>query len=327
MSEAAHIVKQQLPTTAETHAALSKVGLFALVLALVAAPLVANSYLLYAIALCFANSIAILSVSVLVRYGGEISIGHSVFVGLGAYAVAIVERHLHVSLILGLPVALATGVLAGLAFAYPSRRVTGIYLAVLTMALALSLQEALLQATSVTGGFEGLYVSLDLLPGAPKTLQRYYVALAVLALACLLLARFRGSSYGLALLAARSHPRAAEAFGVTRSWSRLSVFAISGGLAAIGGAVFAFASSTVSPNSFTLWSGIFLLVGSVVSLHGLSLPAALFGGAFLTLIPEYLAGAGDWVPVLYGVALLVIVLGVNRGSDLRRLIGLGRRAS
>ena len=322
----AQAARQRL-STAEARLSPSKGALIVLVLALIAAPLAADSYLVYAIALCFANSIAVLSVSVLVRYGGEISIGHSVFVAVGAYAVAIVERRLHVSLVVGLPVALLTGVAAGFVFAYPSRRVSGIYLAVLTMALALSLQEVLLQWTNLTGGFEGLYVSLDLLPGAPKTLQRYYVALAVLGLACLLLARFRGSRQGLALLTARSHPHAAEAFGITRSWARLSIFAISGGLAAIGGAVLAFASSTVSPNSFTVWSGIFLLVGSVVSMHGLSLPAALFGGAFVTLIPEYLAGAGDWVSVLYGVALLAVVLGVNRGAELRRLIPFRRRGS
>ncbi|WP_247990753.1 hypothetical protein [Bradyrhizobium sp. 186] len=82
-----------------------------------------------------------------------------------------------------------------------------------------------------------------------------------------------------------------------------------------------FASSTVSPNSFTFF--IFLLVGSVVSLNGLSLPSALVGGAFITLVPTYLAQAGDWVPILYGVALVVVTLAANAG-DLRRFLPRGR---
>ena len=96
-------------------------------------------------------------------------------------------------------------------------------------------------------------------------------------------------------------------------------------LASLAGALLAFCSSTVSPNSFTFWSGVFLLVGSVVSLNGLSLPAALVGGAFITLVPTYLAQAGDWVPILYGVALIVVTLVANADGLLRVWPGRGRR--
>jgi branched-chain amino acid transport system permease protein len=322
VSEIADVAKRS--TEPEIYAVLCRFATVLFLAALIGLPFVAGSFLIYGMALCFANSIAVLSVSALMRYGGEISIGHSVFVAIGGYAVAIIEKRFHLSLLVGLPVGTLAGVIAGMIFAFPSRRLSGIYLAVLTMAMALALPEVLLQVSGVTGGFEGLYVSLDLLPGLPKNPQRYYLALIVLVLTCLALARLRHSRQGLALLAARSHPSAAEAFGITRSWARVCAFAISGGLAALSGAVLAFTSSTVSPNSFTLWSGIFLLVGSVVSLHGLSVPAALVGGAFITLIPQYLAGAGDWVPIFYGIALLVVVLAVNCASDLRRLIPLGR---
>jgi branched-chain amino acid transport system permease protein len=87
--------------------------------------------------------------------------------------------------------------------------------------------------------------------------------------------------------------------------------ALSAGIAAIAGSLLSFSSSTVSPNSFTLWTSIFLLVGSVVSLYSLSLIGSLVGGLFLTLVPLLLAGAGNWVPILYGGALLAVVLGAN----------------
>lgn len=304
---------------------LKSVGLAAVVVALLVLPLGASGYLTYSLALCFANAIGVLSVSVLVRYGGEVSIGHSFFVALGAYAVAILEKRLGLNLFVGLPLAALCGLVGGVVFAYPSRRLSGIYLAVSTMALALALPEILVHSEKYTGGFEGLYVSLDPLPGLPKGLQRYYVALALLGGACLALARFRSSRQGMALLMARAHPRAAEAFGITRGWARVSVFAISATLASISGALVAFASSAVSPNSFTLWSAIFLLVGSVVSLNGLTFGSALVGGAFLTLVPNYLAGAGDWVPVLYGAVLLGVTLAVNSASDIRRLLTRGGR--
>lgn len=262
----------------------------------------------YALGLCFANSIGVLAVSALVRYGGEVSIGHSFFAAIGAYSVAILEAHLGVPLIVSLPVAVVAGVLFGIVFAWPSRRLSGIYLAVSTMALALALPEIIISADRWTGGFEGLYVSKPLIPGLPIEPQRYYVTLIALAAVVYGLAQFRQSRQGRALLLARTHPAAAEAFGTRRAWARVSIMGISGGIAAISGAMLAFASSTVSPTGYTFWSSIFLLVGSVVSFYGLSLTRALVGGAFLTLVPQVLSGSGAWIPVFYGVALIAVVL-------------------
>ncbi|SIT02022.1 branched-chain amino acid ABC transporter permease [Achromobacter sp. MFA1 R4] len=274
-------------------------------------PLVAGGYWTYTLGLCFANAIAIISVSFLVRYGGEVSIGHGVFVAAGAYTVALMEKYLGVSLLASLPLAAVSGAFLGLLFAYPSRYLSGIYLAVATMALALALPEVLLHFSSVSGGYEGLYVKLDALPGIAKETQRYYLPLAGLVAVALLLRHFRRSRQAMALLLIRASPHAAESFGVRRSWARVSCMALSGAIAAIAGALLSFSSSTVSPNSFTLWTSIFLLVGSVVSLYSMSILGSLLGGLFLTLMPLLLAGAGDWVPILYGTALLGVVLGVN----------------
>jgi branched-chain amino acid transport system permease protein len=278
---------------------------------LVVLPLLAGGYWTFTLGLCFANAIAIISVSFLVRYGGEVSIGHGVFVAAGAYTVALMEKYLGVSVLVALPVAALVGAVLGILFAFPSRQLAGIYLAVATMALALALPEVLLHFSSISGGYEGLYVKLDALPGAPKSLQRYYLPLLGLVLVVLLLRNFRRSRQAMALLLIRTSAHAAESFGIRRSWARLSCMALSAGIAAIAGALLSFSSSTVSPNSFTLWTSIFLLVGSVVSLYSLSIMGSVIGGLFLTLMPLLLAGAGNWVPILYGGALLAVVLGVN----------------
>ena len=280
-------------------------------LALMALPLAGGGYWTYTLGLCFANAIAIISVSFLVRYAGEVSIGHGVFVAAGAYSVALAEKYLGLSVLASLPLAAVVGALLGMAFAFPSRHLSGIYLAVATMALALALPEVLLHFSSVSGGYEGVYVKLDALPGVAKSLQRYYVPLAGLVAVVLLLRQFRRSRQAMALLLMRTSPHAAESFGVRRSWARLSCMTLSASIAAAAGALLAFSSSTVSPNSFTLWTSIFLLVGSVVSLYALSLLGSVIGGIFLTLVPLVLAGAGDWVPMLYGSALLAVVLGIN----------------
>ena len=289
----------------------TRIGVACGLLVLLLLPLVAGGYWTFTLGLCFANAIAIISVSFLVRYGGEVSIGHGVFVAAGAYTVALLEKYVGVSLLMSLPVAAVVGAVLGVAFAYPSRNLFGIGLSVTTMALALALPEVLLHFSSVTGGYEGLYVKLDAVPGMGKSLQRYYLPLAGLFAVVALLWHFRRSRQAKALLLIRTSAHEAESFGIRRSWARLSCMALSAGIAAIAGALLSFSSSTVSPNSFTLWTSIFLLVGSVVSLYALSVVGSIVGGLFLTLMPLLLAGAGNWVPILYGAALLGVVLGVN----------------
>lgn len=274
-------------------------------------PQVVSGYWTFTLGVCFANAIAIISVSFLVRYGGEVSIGHGVFVAVGAYIVALLEKYAGLPFAASLPCAAVAGAVSGLAFAFPSRNISGIYLAVATMALALALPEVLLHFSGISGGYEGLYVKLNAIPGVARGHQGYYLPLLGLVAVVLLLRHFRGSRQAMALLLIRTSAHAAESFGVRRSWARLSCMALSGAIAAIGGAMLSFSSSTVSPNSFTFWTSIFLLVGSVVSLYSLSLIGSLIGGLFLTIMPLLLASAGDWVPILYGVALLAVVLIAN----------------
>lgn len=286
-------------------------------------PLIVSGSWIYALGVCFANCIGVLAVSLLVRYGGEVTIGHVFFVAAGAYTVAILEDKMGISILVSVPLAVVVATVLGIGFAWPSRRISGIYLAVSTMALALALPELINNASELTGGYEGLYVSLDLIPGFSKPLQHYYVPLIMLIATTYALQRLRKSRQGMALLVARSHPVAAEAFGITGVWARISVMAISAGIAGLSGAMLAYASSTVSPSGLTLWTSIFLLVGSVVSLYGLTFVHALVGGVFITLIPQVLASSGAWIPVMYGTALLAVILAGHYAPKLRGLWNKG----
>lgn len=281
---------------------------FGLVAVLCVLPIFIGGSWMFSLGICFANSIGVLAVSTLVRYGGEVSIGHGFFAAIGAYSVAVLDTRYGVSILVSVPLALTLGVIAGVLFAWPSRKLSGIYLAVSTMALALAVPEMINNADGLTGGYEGLYVSQPAIPGIKMSYQRYYAALVVLIAVVYALARLRQSRQGLTLLLSKAHPAAADAFGTRKDWARIVVMGISGGIAALCGAMLGFSGSTVSPSGFTLWASIFLLVGSVVSFYGLTLVRALVGGAFLTLIPQFLSASGAWIPVLYGLALLAVIL-------------------
>lgn len=274
-------------------------------------PIWAGGFWLYSLSLLLAHGIAILSVSFLIRYSGEVSIGHNFFVAVGAYTVAILQNNLGVPFLLGTVVAVILSVFVGLLFALPSRGLSGVYLSVATLALGLSVPEILLYFSEITGGFEGLFLDSSITRMLPTDMQQYYVALLALCLAAFAVHRFRHSRIGLAILTARDHPHAAASFGMNLGTARLSVFAVSAAIAGLGGAVLGFTTSMVSPNSFTFWSSVTLLVGSVVSLYSTRIYGAVVGGAFIALTPQILSNYGQIISIIYGLALVGVILLAN----------------
>ncbi len=266
---------------------------------------------MYSVSLMLAYSIAILSISFMIRFSGEVSIGHNFFIAVGAYTVAILQTSFGVPFLGGIVVAIILSVLMGIVFAWPSRGLSGVYLSVVTLALGLCVPEILLYWSEVTGGFEGLFIDSQAIPGLGTETQQYYVALIALCLASFVVYRFRHSRIGLAILTARDHPHASASFGMTTGMARISVFAVSAAIAGFGGAILGFTTSMVSPNSFTFWNSVTLLVGSVVSLYSTRIYGAVIGAAFITVLPQVLSNYGQIISIIYGMALLGIIATSN----------------
>jgi branched-chain amino acid transport system permease protein len=285
----------------------------ATVLALLALPLVVTGFMRYSMSLMLAHGISVLSVTFLIRYSGEVSIGQNFFVATGAYAVAMLTGMLGIPMLLAIPIAVALSALAGLLFAFPSRGLSGVYLSVVTLALGLAAPDLLLHFSEQTGGVEGLQLDVAIVKSWPIDLQQYYLALAALLVAVYIIHRFRHSRIGMMILTTREHPHAAASFGMTRGAARLSVFALSAAIAGLGGSVFAFTTSMVSPNSFSFWSSVTLLVGSVVSYYSTRIYGVIVAGAFVALTPQVLSNYGQVTPMIYGAVLLGATLLVNVG--------------
>lgn len=284
--------------------------------ALLVLPFLLKGYFIYMLALVFANAIAVIGLSFLLKYGGEISLGHNLFMAVGAYGAAILGVKLGVPFPLDLILAVAISGLVGLIIAFPSRRLSGIYLAVATLALGLTVPELALTWNAVSGGFDALYVPIVKLSWIDKSSIQYFFALILLFLTVGAVVYFRHSRQGIALLLARDHPRAAETFGISLAWCRLSAFGISATITGVSGVAFAYVTQSVAPDSFTFWNAVYVLVGSVVSLQRMNLVAALAGSAFITLLPQYLASTGEWPPILFGAALFLIILFTTCGRSI-----------
>jgi branched-chain amino acid transport system permease protein len=277
----------------------------ALLVALLVLPFLAPSYLVD-ISLVFIYGLCGLSLMVLAGYTGLVSLGHAAFLGIGAYA------HVYFVQDLGLPwlasVALAAAVTAaaGVLVGLPALRMTGLYLAIATLAFALIIQEVLTHWESVTGGLKGKAVSKAVIFGVSFAGGEafYFLCLAFLLLGLWLTQNLLKAPTGRAWVAIRDSEIAAQSMGVNLAAYKTIAFAYSAAMMGVGGALFAHNVGYLAPDIFTVLLSIqFLLmvvVGGLGSLHG-----ALYGAVFVALLPVMISEARDAVPAWLGAAFAV----------------------
>jgi branched-chain amino acid transport system permease protein len=302
---------------------LGSLARFALFAALAAAPLAGSEYLLSLLGFVAAYAIAGLGLVILAGHGGQISLGQAAFLGVGAYAAAILARH-GVPLPAGLAAAMLGAGAAGWLASLPARRLSGLYLAMATLAFGFLLEEALTRWESLTGGARGLLVPALSLGGALSGSRAGYVlAVLLFAVAAFATARLLDSRLGRSFRAIRDDEQAAEAAGVDAWRSKRTAFVASAAVTGLAGALLAHQLGVVTPEQFGIHASIELLMLTFIG--GAQRPAgALFGAAFLVfvpeaivvlrgLLPEELARQPGLQPFVFGLAVVLFVLFAPRG--------------
>ena len=247
-----------------------------------------------------------LSLQLMMALGGLVSFGHAAFFALGAYGAAL--AHLHGGW--GLLPALAAGVALSLAvaavFASVLTRLSGVYLAMLSLALAQLVWAGASQWVGLTGGDNGL-IGLQLVPAEARASLGWGL-LGLVLLAIGLLARWSASSRGAALQALRDAPQRAAASGLPVRWLRYQVFVLSAALAGLAGGLWAAIKGAVFPSAASVATSVdallVILLGGVHQLWGAAVGSTLlvWGGAELGRGLEY------WRGVLGVVIMAVMVL-------------------
>jgi branched-chain amino acid transport system permease protein len=267
---------------------------------LLLAPLLLDRFYLGELAQVFIYAIAGIGLMLLVGYTGLVSLGHAAFLAIGAYAQAwLLHRGWPFPLALGTAAMVTAGV--GAVVALPAMRMTGIYLAVATLAFAVIVEQVLIHWVSVTGGFRGLLVprpevfGIDL--GAPAAF--YWLCLGLLVVALLLALNLLRSPSGRAMIAVRDSEVSAESMGIHLAHTKTMAFALSAGFTGLAGALFAHRIGYLAPDAFTLLLSIQLLLMVVVGGLG-SLQGVIFGALFIGLLPQSLALLRDSVPAAVG---------------------------
>jgi branched-chain amino acid transport system permease protein len=295
-------------------------------------PSVATNFQTFEWAEVLIFAIAIMGLNILVGYSGQLSLGHGAFMALGAYTTAILVHRYHIDYLATIPVAgLLTGVV-GFLFGFPALRLSALYLALATFALAVVTPSLIKRPADFTKGTEGIVLKS---PVPPFGLQitgevwLYFLTLGIAALLFWLAWNLVRNRPGRAFRAIRDGDVAAAASGVNVAGYKTLAFGISAFYAGIAGSLYGVATSYVSPDTFPVSLSILLLVGSVVGGLG-TIPGPLFGGIaafFLPILSQQWVPAQQWIPaqvatavekagpaVTYGALLIVIMIFAPNGG-------------
>jgi branched-chain amino acid transport system permease protein len=298
--------------------AVAGVALVALVI-----PFLFGPYRVSQFTLVLVYAVGALGLNLLVGYSGQISLGHGAFFALGAYTAALLIEKASVPHLLSVPAAGVLCFAAGFLFGVPALRLRGLYLALVTLGLAIALPQLIKRFDGLTEGTQGLTVEQPEAPGwLPLADDQflYLLCLVVAAPMFLIAWNLMRGQLGRAVKAVRDGEIAASTLGVDLAATKTKVFALSAAYAGVAGALYVFALGFVAPEAFTITVSFAFLAAIVVG--GLAtISGALFGALFYEFVPVYAADVDVALTgVIYGGVLIAFMWVLPEGAA-----GLPRR--
>ncbi len=303
-----------------------RLGLAAALAGAILLPWLVTDYRTFQLTQAMIYAIALVGLNLLTGYNGQISLGHGAFFAIGGYATAILIHRWGVPYALTIAPAGLLSFTLGVLFGLPALRLEGLYLALVTLSMAVATPQFLKYFDHWTGGSQGIVLDK---PSAPAWLpvgqDRWLYYLALLALALVLWGgrNLLAGRTGRALVAIRDHAIAASAMGINLPLYKTLAFGVSALVTGIAGALAALAAGFVAPDSFNVFLSLSFIVGSVVG--GIaSIAGAVFGGLFIEFVPNIASDISDAAPwAIYGLFLLAFMYMMPQGiaGALARLFG------
>jgi ABC-type branched-subunit amino acid transport system permease subunit len=310
-------------------------------IALAIAPFVVGNYWTGQLTAYLVYGLLAMSLSLVWGYGGILCFGQAMFFGIGGYIMAVLTKGMIgpelTSSYLGLIAAMGGSALFALAlgyFLFAGRGISGAYLAIITLAMALVL-ERLMNNWYELGGYNGLLnvppITLTFFGASYELWEKmptFYAILAVVVLVYFLVTWLLGSAYGLKLTAIRTHPDRLASLGYNVLTIRLSVFALGAAIAGLAGALFVTLDGFASPTliGFTLSTEALIWV----AIGGKEMLLAALLGAILTRTAESWLSEifGDYWILILGIAFMISVVLLPKGllaTPIEKLSGSKRR--
>jgi branched-chain amino acid transport system ATP-binding protein len=282
-------------------------AILALTAAGVALVFASEGYTHFILALVALTAVVGVGLNVLLGLAGQVSLGHVGFYAIGAYTAAILTMK-GMSFWLAFPVAGAAAGGIGALLALPALRVTGPYLAMVTIAFAFIVHHGTVEWKDLTGGQNGLMGLLPPAIGGHSFAEREMALMAILlaGLSLYVFHRLAASAWGKAMVAVRESETAARSVGLNPVSIKTAAFAISAVFAGLAGAIFAPLMMFVAPDSFPFSQSILFLLAVIVGGAGFVF-GPVVGAVVTVLIPELLSGLAEYRLLFVGVLLLVVL--------------------
>ncbi len=268
----------------------------------------ADGYELYIMATVGFYTLVGVGLNVLLGLTGQVSLGHVGFYAIGAYAVAILTTKTGVGFPAALLVAIVLTGIVGALLAIPALRVSGPYLAMITIAFSFIVEHGAVEWRDLTGGANGLMnIPPMTLAGPPMSeLAMIYLVIAATGIVIFLYWRFAESPWGLAMRAVRDSEIAGQSIGLNTVTIRTMAFALSAAAAGLAGGLFAPITAFVSPSSFSFFQSILFLLVVIVGGAG-TVFGPLIGAAIVVLLPEFLSELAEYRLLFFGALLLAVM--------------------
>ncbi|QNH02144.1 ATP-binding cassette domain-containing protein [Pseudomonas sediminis] len=291
---------------------LAPSGLAALALLGSSLAFVLDSYSLLVFTFCALAAVVGVGLNILMGLSGQISFGHIAFYAIGAYISALL-------LMAGLPLGLALIIaglgsgLVGALLALPALRVTGPYLAMVTIAFAFMVHHGLIEWQSLTGGANGLIgIPMPEFGGLDGNIGLALLATALMVAALAFYRRLQGSGWGRAMRAVKSAEIAARSLGFNPMQTKTLAFALSATLTGMAGGLVAPLMMFISPDSFPFSQSILFVLAVIVGGSG-TLFGPVLGALLIVLLPEMLSGLAEYRLLIFSMLLLAVLWLAPRG--------------
>jgi len=265
-----------------------------------------------------------MGLNIVVGLGGLLNLGYAAFFAVGAYTYGFLWKFVGPVFVasgietgwlfwIALPLAGAVSVLFGILLSLPVLRLRGDYLAIITLAFGEIVRMVLQNSGEITGGATGIsliprpWLFGMRLPPRQAATYIYYIVVVLVVLTVFVVRRLEDSRVGRALEAMREDEIACQSMGIDLVRNKLVTFALGAFWAGIAGVVLAAQTTYINPDSFTLWESIMVLMAVVIGGQG-SIPGAIMGAMLLKLLPEYFRALAQYRMLIYGIAMIVIII-------------------
>lgn len=302
----------------------------ALIVAAVLPFAMTSPYYLHLVVTIAIFAIVTLGLDIVFGYTGEVSVGHAALLGIGSYTAAVLAMHFGIGFWPALPIGIAVTAVFGALLALPALRVTGPYLAMVTLAFGTIIQILINEMVDLTNGPLGVkFVTplfLDLRPFADvipifdmsmkrmKEVEYYFITVVALMLTIVIINRILASRYGRAFEALRDSPIASDCMGVSVYKHKVIAFVVSAALCGLAGVLFAYSEQYVAPNNFTFELSVQFLLA--VTMGGRkSRLGPILGAAIIVFLPNLLADIHLFriiAGIIAGVAVIAGAMAVWR---------------